>query len=192
MSALLTRSIAAYLAVVLPAAAHADCWRTETVRAAMVRDLDTMLMVGALRCRAHPDAYHDRYNAFVDQSRTALAQANEHLRNHFRRSVGYRAAVEAYDVYTTKVANRYGAGAEGLGCSDLASVVAAMAAEKPHYEALAALAERAKIDALIDGEPCDALVIAAPTVAETMSPVRDGQSFDDLNEDNIKTSLYLP
>ena len=145
--------IALAAAAIVAAPAHASCWKADQVSAAKVRDLETMLMVSALRCRAQGNMLV-RYNKFVVQARPALTQVNDTLRSHFAESVGTGRALNAYDSYVTKVANRYGAGADGLSCSDLSSITDAAVSERPSFEALAALAERAGVMPLLDDALC--------------------------------------
>ncbi len=154
------RTLVVALAAMVIAAApvHAACWKADQVAAAKVRDLETMLMVSALRCRAQGNMLA-RYNKFVVQARPTLMQVNNTLRAHFAEAVGQSRALNAYDSYVTKVANRYGAGADGLSCSDLSSITDAAVSERPSFQALAALAERAGVQPLFDGGQC-AVVMA--------------------------------
>ena len=145
------------LALTVPVApAQAACWTADHVAAAKVRDLDTMLMVSALRCRHTEVSMMDRYNAFVVQDRKALQKVNDVLRDHYRDAGNAKAQLNAYDNYVTKIANRYGAGSEGLSCSEMRSIVEATAAEAPEIDALIAVAERAGVQPYIDGPMCDA------------------------------------
>jgi hypothetical protein len=147
--------ILAVLAAAVPIApAQAACWTSEQVSAAKVRDLDTMLMVASLRCRHTNVAVLTSYNNYVVRHRKPLVQVNDMLRNHYA-SGDKKAAMTAYDNYVTKVANRYGAGAEGLSCNDMLSIVDAMAAEQPQIDALIAVAERAGVKPYIDAETCE-------------------------------------
>ncbi len=145
--------IALAAAAIIAAPAQASCWKADQVAAAKVRDLETMLMVSALRCRSSGTMLA-RYNKFVVQARPALMQVNDTLRNHFAESVGAGRALNAYDGYVTRIANRYGAGADGLSCNDLSSITDAAVSERPSFQALAALAERAGVQPLLDGGPC--------------------------------------
>jgi hypothetical protein len=145
-------------AAIIAAPARASCWKADQVAAAKVRDLETMLMVSALRCRAQGNMLA-RYNKFVVQARPALMEVNDMLRTHFAESVGAGRSLNAYDSYVTKIANRYGAGADGLSCNDLSSITDAAISERPNLQALAALAERAGVQPLLDGGQC-AVVMA--------------------------------
>ena len=152
----MVRSIVIALAAVaiIAAPAHASCWKAEQVAAAKVRDMETMLMVSALRCRGNGGTMLARYNKFVVQSRSALIKVNDTLRTHFTETVGTRRAMEAYDIYVTKVANRYGAGADGLSCEDMSSITDAALAEETSFDALSALAERAGVQPILNGPVC--------------------------------------
>jgi hypothetical protein len=143
------------LALAVPVApAQAACWTPDQVAAAKVRDLDTMLMVASLRCRRTNVEVLNAYNDYVVKQRKALVAVNDVLRNHYAGG-DKKAAMNAYDNYVTKVANRYGAGAEGLGCDDMQSIVQAMAAEVPQVDALVAVAERAGVQPYLDAPICE-------------------------------------
>lgn len=121
---------------------QAACWTPSEVAAAKVRDLDTMLMVSGLRCRFQSGALLTTYNAMVVRHRAALTEANMQLKRHFTAAVG---GANALDRYITRVANRYGAGADDLSCASLQSIAEAAMAEPSTLAALTALAERAAV-----------------------------------------------
>lgn len=146
--------IALAATAVIAAPARASCWKADHVAAAKVRDMETMLMVSALRCRGGDATFISRYNRFVIQSRPALQQVNAKLRMHFADEVGAGRAAIAYDGYVTRIANRYGAGAAGLNCQDLSDITDAAISETPSFAALAALAERAGVQPLLEGGSC--------------------------------------
>jgi hypothetical protein len=154
--------IALAATAIVAAPAQAACWKPDHVAAAKVRDFETMLMVSALRCRGNGGTMLSRYNKFVVQSRGALTQVNDTLRAHFAESVGSARALNAYDGYVTQIANRYGAGADGLSCNDLSSITDAAISERPTFAALAALADRAGVQPRLDGGMCSqSRIIAA-------------------------------
>jgi hypothetical protein len=101
---------AAALAICLSSAAPAAsgaCWTQADVSAAKVRQLQTKLMVAALRCRASGVDILASYNRFIRAKRGEITSANDRLKAHFRaasRSSGER----DYDRYTTALANHYG------------------------------------------------------------------------------------
>lgn len=155
------RSIAKGIAVaaacaVLAVPAEAACWSSAAYQAAQVRELETMLMVEALRCRRSEADFLPTYNDFVRTSRPALIKVNDTLRNHFMNEVGAARALDAYDDYVTSVANRYGAGTAGLNCSDMASIARAAAAANGSNEALVELALVADMRPNVPGDRCEA------------------------------------
>jgi hypothetical protein len=141
-------------ALMISTPAQAGCWSSATISAAKVRDMETMLMVAALRCRNSGYDFLSRYNNFVRKGRGALTQANDQLRAHFSADVGAARGLNEYDRYVTSIANRYGAGAEGLSCRDMASITEAAAAEGDSFTALEKLAERADVQPIIRGNRC--------------------------------------
>lgn len=156
-------AIPAALALVITAApARAACWKPDQVAAAKVRDLETMLMVSALRCRNSADDFMARYNGFVVASRPALAAVNTTLRGHYEASMPKAAALNAYDRFVVRIANRYGGGAEGLGCSDMASILDATAAQGESVKSLTAVAERAGVVPVLDEAECPVQIAALP------------------------------
>lgn len=154
----LTRVAAMLVAIAVPAgSAQAACWSETAVTAAKIRDMETMLMVASLRCRAGDPRMLSSYNAFIRQSRSALTQVNDQLRAHFAPAGG----LNAYDRYVTSIANRYGAGSESLDCADFASILQAAGAERGSYAGLARLADAANVDPVIKGGRCGVKVAAA-------------------------------
>ncbi len=132
---------------------NAACWTQNEVAAAKVRDLDTMLMVSGLRCRFQSTALLQTYNAMVVRHRAALTQANMVLQSHFTPAAG---GANELDRYITRVANRYGAGAEDLSCDSLQSIAAAALQEESTLPALVALADRAAVAPELPGGTCGA------------------------------------
>ena len=145
------------LAAISTTSAQAACWSDAAVSAAKVRDLETMLMVSALRCKTSDNAMLMQYNRFVRASRPALAAVNETLRAQFASAGG----LNAYDRYVTAIANRYGAGAEGLSCNDMTSILSAAEAEGGSSTGLARLAGDAGVEPVLVGGPCSKAIAAA-------------------------------
>jgi hypothetical protein len=154
----LKRIIAALtLGAISITSAQANCWSDAAVSAAKVRDLETMLMVSALRCRTSDNAMLKQYNQFVIKSRPALTAVNETLRAHFAGAGG----LNAYDRYVTAIANRYGAGAAGLGCDDMTSILSAAQAEGGSLAGLARLANDAGVEPHLTGHSCAKAIAVA-------------------------------
>ncbi len=147
---------AAVLAAVPVTSAQAACWGENAITAAKVRDMETMLMVSALRCRSTDTQILGSYNKFVRSSRVALTQVNNTLRQQFADQGG----LNAYDRYVTSVANRYGAGSDGLSCADMSSILSAAQAEGGSLPGLSRLATAAGVEPVLTGHRC-AIAIAA-------------------------------
>jgi hypothetical protein len=134
--------------------AQATCWSAQDAEAAQVRDFDTMLMVASLRCRLSGQDFIQSYNAFVRESRPALSAMNVRLRAHFGNA-------DAYDRYVTGIANRYGAGTDGLTCRDMASIVKAARSEGGAASGLVRLAKSSDVQPLLPGGRCSMTVAQA-------------------------------
>lgn len=145
---------AALASLVLSAPANAGCWSDEAADAAMVRDMETMLMVSALRCRLKGVNFLPAYNRFVRESRYALTQVNDTLRDHFDEGFGRRVALNRYDRFVTSIANRYGGGAEGLDCYDMEDITHAALETRGHPAKLVELAQLAGAAPELEGGLC--------------------------------------
>lgn len=150
----------AAIAALLATPAQANCWSKETIAAAKVREFETMLMVSALRCRNSGHDFLAKYNHFVRQGRPVLAHANEKLRTHFVTIHGAGRGLNHYDGFVTSIANRYGAGTEGLSCRDLGDIVSAAVAGSHSLAHLERLADNAAIRPNV-GRQCPVTMAAA-------------------------------
>lgn len=142
--------IAATLVALPVTSAQAACWGETAIDAAKVRDMETMLMVSALRCRSTDSHILEAYNDFVRSSRVALTLVNDTLRRQFADQGG----LNGYDRYVTSIANRYGAGAEGLTCDDMSSILSAAQAEGGSLPGLSRLATAAHVEPVLTGNRC--------------------------------------
>lgn len=155
MGKFIKSAIAAATLVALPfSSAQAACWGQTAIDAAKVRDMETMLMVSALRCRTSDATILGAYNQFVRSSRVALTQVNDILRQQFADQGG----LNGYDRYVTSIANRYGAGADGLSCDDMASILSAAQAESGSLSGLSRLATAANVEPILTGDRCRAVL----------------------------------
>ncbi len=120
--------IAAALAVTATSSAIAApaCWSADLVRAAKLRQLDVMLMVGSLRCRTTGQDYRVAYDRFLLRHRPTLGKANAAILGEMRARLGQIGALETLDQASVRMANRYGQQA-GYACADLGEVTAALA-----------------------------------------------------------------
>jgi hypothetical protein len=90
-----------------PAVAGSACWDQQQAAAAMVRDLQSRLMVATLRCQAMGHDVSPAYNQFVVANRDTIQAANGLIKAQFFAMAG-SAAESAYDSFTTALANEYG------------------------------------------------------------------------------------
>jgi len=142
------QSFVALSAVFGTTTAQAACWSQPEVAAAKVKQLDTMLVVSALRCRNSQSDFMSSYNRFATRHRGNLAVASVMLQKHF-------GSAHAFDHYIISGANRYGAGVEGMSCADLATIARTATEEQSTLEAVANLAERSGVDPMLDGAMCE-------------------------------------
>jgi hypothetical protein len=147
-----------------PAAAAPNCWSPREVNAAKVRDLQTMLMVGALQCRGVNPAVLASYNKFVAGSREALGEINGVIRAHFLASDGRIAGERSYDAYTTKLANDHARDTSGDDYCGTVVRIAEVAADTPGAE-LVKLADEVGVHPVSDRDSCPVSVAAAAAVA---------------------------
>lgn len=93
----------------LPSVAEASsaCWYPNEAKAAQVRGLQTMLMVGTLQCRRSYRASEYLYNDFVRSQRGFLDANAQVLKAHFMRENGIDGGQNAYDRFGTSLANQY-------------------------------------------------------------------------------------
>jgi hypothetical protein len=141
----------------LPAKA-AGCWESQAVNAAKIRDLQTMLMVGALRCRIGSENLLPVYNHFVNSNRSLLMKSNNDLRGHFSRTGG---GERDYDRFTTSLANGYGAGNKGVSdCAELRDLATEAAMAKGNRDQLVKLAEKYEINPVAPRQQCRVKVAA--------------------------------
>lgn len=155
-----------------PAQATPHCWAARDASAAQVRDMQTMLMVAALRCRAaHIDISAD-YDGFVVAQRDAIAAANLVIKQHFAAEGGSQAD---YDRFATSLAN-------GFGDDATTEATCAEAASLAHEGSGAAPAQLEQVamkvfPAALPGGVCDApaapvtMAMATPAKAEPLPPL---------------------
>ncbi len=153
-----TRKVAALAAmamiVVAPLPAQAaGCWAAQDVSAAKVRDLQTMLMVAALRCQASGNDVIADYNAFVSASRGPIAAMNQRLKAHFWIEGSAEGQMQ-YDRFTTALANAHGRDETGGDtCAEVAAI-AQEAAAAPTIDGLIAIAEARMVNPALPGGAC--------------------------------------
>jgi len=139
----------------VPADAAMSCWNESQTAAARVRDLQSRLMVDALRCRAYGIDILGAYNEFVRANRATLQAANAVILAQFARGFG-RGAQTEYDRFTTALANAYGADkTTGETCAETASVAAEAVAAGGDIERLVEIEERFGPAPALPGGQCE-------------------------------------
>lgn len=119
-------ALAAQIALIAAPARGAACWTERTTPAAQLRQLDVMLMVGSLRCRAGADDYRAAYDRFLLRHRAYLGGANHRILDDFSARLGPLAAMDTLDHASVRMANHYGVRGT-YGCHELNLVTAALA-----------------------------------------------------------------
>lgn len=136
------------------------CWTGIEQDAAKVANLNTMMMVSALRCRNGQDNFLTEYNMFVRHNNSVLGAQNATVRSHFVRINGARAAESAMDRFVIGIANNYGAGHDTMGCSQLRQLAVELS-EKGHSAAsLLSLAEASIERIPLPGGSCPVTIAA--------------------------------
>ena len=146
--------LAAAAAVTVCSPASAACWSDSVVEAAYVRDFDTILMVATLRCRTQDAQMGASYNKFVREKRTILVAANDELRAQFSVGRGAKAGLDAFDRFSTSLANSHGAGEDGVSCAEYRAMVDSAVAAPANRGALLQLAGKAGANPALPQEAC--------------------------------------
>ncbi|HEX8643506.1 MAG TPA: hypothetical protein VF702_06280 [Allosphingosinicella sp.] len=147
-------TVALMVTAAVPAQATMSCWNESQVAAARVRDLQSRLMVDALRCRAYGIDILSAYNEFVRANRATLQAANSVILAQFSRGFGSGAQVE-YDRFTTSLANAYGGDAtSGESCAEAAAIAAEAVAANGDVQRLVEIEERFGPPPALPGGQC--------------------------------------
>ena len=150
--------------------AQAACWAGNEASAVRVRELQTMLMVTTLRCRAAGIDIGGEYNGFVRAAVDNIEIANLRIKQHIAAEGGTQAD---YDRLATTLANSYGAEVTSPGVCAEAADVAHTIAQTPTE--LPRLAELHVFPRLLPGGTCSAsppviVMAAAPPPQPAMLP----------------------
>jgi hypothetical protein len=148
------------LAAMMAAGPAQACWTSAEQDAAKVANLNTMMMVSALRCRHGQDNFLSEYNQFVKVHNPVLGSQNAAVRQHFARTGGTRGADAALDRFVIAIANHYGAGHSSMGCGQLKLLAGELAARTHNSASLVVLAE-ANIESIpLPGGSCPITIAA--------------------------------
>lgn len=147
-----------------------DCWKADEQRAAEVHNFQTMLMVGALKCRNSVPAALEGYNSFMSSKRDLIVANQYVLMNHFIREYGDSNGLGAFRNYETRVGNLHSR-ADNLARCEAIGAMSRMAAGASETD-LRELARVVGEDTLTSSCPnlAQAEEGLAPTVVATLNP----------------------
>ena len=135
--------------------AQAACWTPAEADAAKVRDLQSRMMVAALRCGKSNHDLLSHYNNFVRSKRPLLAANNDLLKGHFAKGKTKRKALHHYDRYATSLANRYGAGSGDLTeCKSMKRLAQTAAGSDDKHSSLVKIAHHQGLSPALPGGRC--------------------------------------
>lgn len=151
---------ASMIAVASTAGAAEACWTPKELAAARIRDVQTIMMVGALQCSAQGYNTAFGYDRFVTRHRAGLVEANDVLKNHFIRQTVSSTGQRDYDGFATALANGHSAESGDMRnyCDRVDSLV--RKAVSLHGDELADFAAGVSERPLGVGEDCGRAVIA--------------------------------
>lgn len=156
MSKLKTLILAGVMGTVaLAGTAQAACWTPAAVDAAHVRDLQSRLMVAALRCAKSNHDVLPHYNRFVLDKKPLLKLGNGVLRGHFAKGRSKKQAMRQYDRYAVSLANKYGAGSGDLsGCHGMKKLANAAADSDGNLSSLVKISQFHGLSPTLPGGRC--------------------------------------
>ena len=161
---------------VLPAtAAHASCWQAQEAKAAQLRSLDALLMMGAQRCASSEPALAERYDAFASQHRATLDTQGLVLKARFMREAGIAGGQKAYDDFLASLQDAQSARLGDAGLCSTVGDLTKLATEGSAAD-LETLAASFASDAVAADQRCVAETTAgaAPAPTEEMPVVQGG------------------
>lgn len=148
-------SFAVIAALVGLAPAQAQCWTADDVQVAKVRDLQTRLMVAAMRCESAGIAMNDQYGAFVTANRAAIATVNQRLRARFWTAYGREDGQRQLEAFTASlVAQHKDDGSAPSACEAQATLSREAAATAGSVSGLIAIADRTGSNPTLPGGTC--------------------------------------
>ncbi len=152
------------------ASASEACWTPKELAAARVRDLQTIMMVGALQCSAQGYNTAFGYDRFVNRHRAELVDSNDTLKHHFMRQAASSTGERDYDGFATAMANAHSARSNDMRhfCERVDSLV--RTAVSVRGDELSEFAATVSERPLGVGEDCGRAMVAE---ADALPPPRD-------------------
>lgn len=136
-------------------AASSDCWSHQEIAAAKIRNLQSMLMVAALRCNGSRVNVLASYNSFVKANRATIMAANDSLKSYFARHSGSVAGQRRYDRFATALANGFGAGASDIEtCGRMSEIANSAASGQGSHRHLLSIADSERLQPMLPTLNC--------------------------------------
>jgi hypothetical protein len=152
---------AACAALLITAPVQSACWSSDHVQDARLRNLQTYLMVETLRCQIIGFDLTPEYNRFLRSNRSVIGRTNDHLKAYFISANGPVFGQQAYDRFTTTLANAYGASrTNSETCADARSAASEAALMDNDSEGLLMIAERQGLAPNLPGGQCSQASLA--------------------------------
>lgn len=145
------------------AAGEAQCWQSYEIEAARVRDLQVMLMLGSLKCRATNSEITGKYDKFYEKT-GQLDKYNNALKLHFMRENGISGGQDAYNDFITRLANSHSVGMQSAGFCQMADTLLTLAVNAGESD-IPVLARNFSERPAGVGDMCEATTAAAVTAA---------------------------
>jgi len=141
--------------VAMTGSVQAACWTPAEVDAAAVRDLQSRLMVAALRCENSEHSLLADYNRFIRENRPLLRMGNQVLKSHFAKGNTRKQAIKKYDRYAVSLANSYGAGSGDLSeCKSMQILARTAANSNGQQNSLVKLARDYSLNPVLPNGRC--------------------------------------
>ena len=158
------------------AIAAETCWQPAEIEAARVRDLQTMLMLGALKCTAIESDSVARYNGFIEKKRAALINYNNVLKARFMQQNGIADGETAYHGFTTDLANSHSDRTQSASFCKLSDTLLTLATNASDTE-LPLLARNLSDRPYGVGDVCE-VIAAVPEPAAAVTPAPEATIAD--------------
>jgi hypothetical protein len=154
---------------------QAACWNANETAAATVRELQSVLMVSALRCQVMKFDISGDYNTFLRANKSTIQQMNDRIKAHFFKGVGPVRGQVAYDAWTTSLANNHGAEKTNAEtCDSMANLAREAALMEGSADGLVLLAARQGLTVAVPEGACEltspTVALAQPGVTKTAAP----------------------
>lgn len=155
-----------------------QCWDPVLTNSVKIHSLNTLLLVGALKCRSASPAILDSYNKFVETRRDILAENSFLVSAHFINIHGSSSGKIAFANYESKLANQFSGRAEDpISCARIGaySRLAARASESDLLELASAVAPLPQLECPVQPALSSQPILVA---ADTFDLEPPGSGYD--------------